>query len=220
MDQRSQWLRSRISGSRRGSVSSMRKGGHVTRVRGPLFQILLGGAVVAIIAAGPASAGREREAAEGSKVLSTLKLRAVVDLTQLASASATSGSGANDTRRSIPLRPVGAVPNVALAAPRPSYTARAPGHLPGFRPIDGLNHRDQRYAHNGQQFSLEPPDQGLCTGQGAVLEAVNDALMAFDTAGNQLLVAPVTENQFNAFADPITRADPTDGGGPPFGPYV
>src|SRR5204862_5510073 len=28
--------------------------------------------------------------------------------------------------------------------------------------FDGLNHRAQRTANGGNQFSLEPPDQGLC----------------------------------------------------------
>src|SRR5689334_20851570 len=28
--------------------------------------------------------------------------------------------------------------------------------------FDGLNHYQQRYARGGNQFSIEPPDQGLC----------------------------------------------------------
>jgi hypothetical protein len=35
------------------------------------------------------------------------------------------------------------------------------------RSIDGLNHRDQRTANGGNQFSVEPPDQGLCVGNGS-----------------------------------------------------
>ena len=34
--------------------------------------------------------------------------------------------------------------------------------------VDGLNHRDQRLANGGNQFSLEPPDQALCVGNGFV----------------------------------------------------
>src|SRR5262249_11227349 len=30
--------------------------------------------------------------------------------------------------------------------------------------FDGLNFRQQRLANNGNQFSVEPPDQGLCAG--------------------------------------------------------
>jgi hypothetical protein len=51
------------------------------------------------------------------------------------------------------------------------------------RSIDGLNHRDQRTANGGNQFSLEPPDQGLCVDNGFVLETVNDVLRVYDTAG-------------------------------------
>jgi len=47
----------------------------------------------------------------------------------------------------------------------------------------GLNHRDQRLANNGNQFSLEPPDQALCVGPRHVLESVNDAVRVFNKAG-------------------------------------
>ena len=49
--------------------------------------------------------------------------------------------------------------------------------------FNGLNHREQRLANNGNQFSLEPPDQGLCVGNGFVMESINDALRVYDTAG-------------------------------------
>jgi hypothetical protein len=52
--------------------------------------------------------------------------------------------------------------------------------------FDGLSHRDQRLANGGNQFSVEPPDQGLCAGNGFVLESVNDALRVFDTTGKPL----------------------------------
>jgi len=49
--------------------------------------------------------------------------------------------------------------------------------------FDGLNLRDQRLANAGNQFTVEPPDQGLCAGNGFVLETVNDVLRVFNTAG-------------------------------------
>jgi hypothetical protein len=52
--------------------------------------------------------------------------------------------------------------------------------------FQGIDHRDQRLANGGNQFSLEPPDQGLCVGNGKIVEAVNTALNVFDTAGNSL----------------------------------
>jgi hypothetical protein len=49
---------------------------------------------------------------------------------------------------------------------------------------EGVNHRNSRLASGGNQFSLEPPDQGLCVGNGFVLESVNAALRVYDTNGN------------------------------------
>jgi hypothetical protein len=52
--------------------------------------------------------------------------------------------------------------------------------------FDGLNHFDQRTANGGNQWSLEPPDQGLCVGNGYVVEAVNSVIQVWDTEGNAL----------------------------------
>lgn len=52
--------------------------------------------------------------------------------------------------------------------------------------FEGLNHFDQRFANNGNQWSLEPPDQALCVGNGYVVEAVNSVLRVWDTKGNAL----------------------------------
>ncbi|MBO0867987.1 MAG: hypothetical protein J2P15_05435 [Micromonosporaceae bacterium] len=49
--------------------------------------------------------------------------------------------------------------------------------------FDGLNHVDQRTANNGNQFSVEPPDQGLCVGGGHVVEALNDVFRVFNAGG-------------------------------------
>jgi len=50
----------------------------------------------------------------------------------------------------------------------------------------GLNHRDQRLANGGNQFSLEPPDQALCVGGGFVVEATNSVLRVFNPSGAPL----------------------------------
>src|SRR5262245_24140429 len=49
--------------------------------------------------------------------------------------------------------------------------------------VDGLNFRQQRLANGGNQFSVEPPDQGLCAGNGFVVESVNDVIRVFHTDG-------------------------------------
>jgi hypothetical protein len=71
--------------------------------------------------------------------------------------------------------------------------------------FDGLNHRQQRLANGGNQFSVEPPDQGLCAGNGFVLETVNDVLRVYDTAGNPLI--GVTDlNTFYGYPAAINRS--------------
>ena len=71
--------------------------------------------------------------------------------------------------------------------------------------IDALNHFEQRFvAGNANQFSIEPPDQGLCVGNGFVLETLNDVLQIFDTAGNPL-TGPTDLNSFYGYAPAIDR---------------
>jgi hypothetical protein len=52
--------------------------------------------------------------------------------------------------------------------------------------IDGLTMRDQRTANNGNSFSLEPPDQALCVGNGYVVEGVNDVFSIYSRNGTKL----------------------------------
>jgi hypothetical protein len=53
--------------------------------------------------------------------------------------------------------------------------------------FEGLNHYQQRYARGGNQFSVEPPDQALCVGNGYVVEAVNDVINVFNESGTSVL---------------------------------
>lgn len=80
--------------------------------------------------------------------------------------------------------------------------------------FDGLNHRQQRLANGGNQFSLEPPDQGLCAGNGFVLETINDVLRVFDTAGTPL-IGVKDLNTFYGYPAAIKRTTPRV-----FGPFV
>jgi hypothetical protein len=80
--------------------------------------------------------------------------------------------------------------------------------------FDGINHRQHRLANGGNQFSLEPPDQGLCVSGTHVLETVNDAVRVYDKTGK-----PVTAvqdlNTFLGYPAAIIR-----GAKPAFGPFV
>jgi hypothetical protein len=89
---------------------------------------------------------------------------------------------------------------------------------------EGLNHFDNRYSDNGNQFSSEPPDQGLCVGRGFVFEIVNSVVQIYTTDGTALLngdpffpgTGPVglSENQF--FGLPSAFVRPAG----PFGPNL
>jgi hypothetical protein len=67
------------------------------------------------------------------------------------------------------------------------------GNVAGSNPeltlsFDGLNHFDQRFGSSAgnNQFSLEPPDQGLCVGNGYVVEALNSVIRVWGTDGTAL----------------------------------
>lgn len=93
-------------------------------------------------------------------------------------------------------------------APGPGVSAKS-GKKAKSNPIvnlsfDGLNHRNQRLANGGNQFSVEPPDQGLCGGNGFVLEAINDVLRVYDTLGNPQ-TGVVDLNTFYGYPPAIIR---------------
>ena len=91
--------------------------------------------------------------------------------------------------------------------------ARGGGPLSLIRSFNGLNHRQQRLANGANQFSLEPPDQGLCVGNGYVMEIINDVMNVYDASGNSR--KGVTDlNTFFGYPAQIVRATGT------FGPFV
>ena len=108
----------------------------------------------------------------------------------------------------------------AAGAPRVTPTAVVSGQVAGFAGFDGLNHKDQRLAgtvgtdYENSQFSLEPPDQALCVGNGQVLEGVNNAFRVYGTSGTPL-TAPTAYNEFFGFAPEVIRSTP-----PVFGDFV
>jgi hypothetical protein len=81
---------------------------------------------------------------------------------------------------------------------------RAKAHPELLGGFDGLNFHDQRYSNGGNQFSVEPPDQGLCVGNGFVMESVNDVLGIYNKAGDEL-VGPVDLNTFYGYPAAINR---------------
>ncbi|HVA84836.1 MAG TPA: hypothetical protein VNF73_00815, partial [Candidatus Saccharimonadales bacterium] len=108
-------------------------------------------------------------------------------------------------RGAAPLNSAATTPN-----PAPQSVTR---FNPGFSGFNGLSHYDSRTASGGNQFSLEPPDQGLCVGNGFVMETINDVLAVYDTRG-RMVAGPEALNAFLGYPPAVDR---TNGG---FGPFV
>jgi hypothetical protein len=119
----------------------------------------------------------------------------VAALVAVQPASAESVPGGNETRPFEPHEDEG--PDIA--APKSHSPSRVPAAnvprvdgLPvtgasgiGTR-IAGLTLQDQRTANGGNSFSVEPPDQGLCVGNGLVIEAVNNVFSIYTTGGQKV----------------------------------
>src|SRR5262249_15591666 len=70
--------------------------------------------------------------------------------------------------------------------------------------FNGLNFRQQRLANGGNQFSVEPPDQGMCAGNGFVVETVNDVFRVFHTDGTPA-TGVVDLNSFYGYPPALIR---------------
>lgn len=95
-------------------------------------------------------------------------------------------------------------------APGPGLGANTPGKSKAksnpevVASFDGLNFFNQRFANGGNQFSVVPPDQGLCAGNGFVLESLNDVINVYGSDGSTLL--GVTDlNTFYGYPAAINR---------------
>jgi len=89
------------------------------------------------------------------------------------------------------------VSSAAKAKSNPTFNA-------GF---EGLNHYQQRYSRGGNQFSVEPPDQGMCVGNGQVVEVVNDVFNVFSAAtGASLLPDNTATNIVAGFPRNVNHA--------------
>src|SRR4051794_10504351 len=72
-------------------------------------------------------------------------------------------------------------PDTLSGIPAASTAVVAASGAPSF---SGINHHQQRLeVAGGNQWSIEPPDQGLCVGNGYVFEAVNNAVAVYRPNG-------------------------------------
>ncbi len=80
----------------------------------------------------------------------------------------------------------GKFPKNPLDAPKVASSTIAGSNPDLTLSFDGLNHRQQRLANGGNQWTLEPPDQGLCVGNGYTVENVNSVIRVWDASGTPL----------------------------------
>jgi hypothetical protein len=103
------------------------------------------------------------------------------------------------------------VPSSGVPTPRDNGVA-APGSEK-LSDFVGLNHADERFAgtdaYKGTQFSLEPPDQALCVGNGFAVESVNDAVGFYSTTSGSAVGDPIALNQFFNLSPAVIRATAT-----------
>jgi hypothetical protein len=166
--------------------------------------------------------GGSRAASASQGTTTHLKFVGTVNLSALGAGNGTSTGGLQDEVAPSPdvdqqIPHSSRVVHVSASnVPRPAgNSVVTDATSPGFA---GLNHFDSRTAGSGSyagtQFSLEPPDQGLCVGNGYVIEAVNDVVRMFHTNGTAASPA-IAINQFFLLKPAIHRGPP-----PVFGDFV
>ncbi len=170
-----------------------------------LAVLLTTGAAIGVLWGAQASAAQTARPVATSQKAGTVRVVGAINLAavsaRLAKAPPAAGSAvAPEAGRAIPLRRFRTHPamsaSLAMAnAPEPTAVGRLVAATGAS--FNGLDHNDQRtLADNGNQFSLEPPDQALAVGGGYVVEAVNNAFMVYNKVGKPLLPVPVSMNNF------------------------
>jgi hypothetical protein len=197
------------------------------------WQVRIALAATGILAAGTAVAagGASSAIASTGSVSGSLGSGTTREITSPGTASFAAGSSAQPggienfeiPGISGPLAPdrshsTGGGPVGAITQPK-RVTTSTPNLVTSF---DGLNHFDQRFGSSAgpNQFSLEPPDQGLCVGSDGngntrVLEVVNDVMRVYTTSGTPV-TSPTALNGFLGYAPAVIRTtNPIT-----FGPFV
>jgi hypothetical protein len=110
---------------------------------------------------------------------------------------------------SSPLRSLPGVGSEALSSGTGSPTSsgkKAKSNPEVKLSFEGVNHRDQRLSEDGNSFSGEPADQGVCVGNGYVMETVNSALRIFNSNTGAPVTPVLSLNEFYGFPPAIDRA--------------
>jgi len=171
--------------------------------------------VSASVAAQPAAAAAARKSGPVNVPVFTPALHRVGEINLGAAAAAarrqhvaTRGQGAPISPRAAASGRYREVDNAILthrvkvrrkATLKPATSALSTKNVPGEMGFSALGGVQQAGTKGG--LDLEPPDQGLCAGNGYVMEFINNALAIYDQYGDQL-VAPI--GSASAFLQPTT----------------
>jgi hypothetical protein len=127
-------------------------------------------------------------------------------------------SAARAVNRSLSPRPSALARVAASALAVPAVTPTAVTTRSGAAvTFSGINDYQQRFvASGGNQFTVTPPDQGLCVGNGFIVEVVNDTISVYKTSGAIQAGSPLGLNAFYGYPYEINRTtgalgpEPTD----------
>jgi hypothetical protein len=100
----------------------------------------------------------------------------------------------------------GKFPKNPLAAPTVPSSAVAGSNPEVAAGVNGINGREQRLANGGNQFSLEPPDQALCVGNGFLVESTNSVIRVRSSSNGAALTGVQDLNTFFGYPAAINRA--------------
>jgi hypothetical protein len=132
-----------------------------------------------------------------------------------------SGSSSRSNPQAPPHQPMNKTLRHTTAAevPRIAGTpiATGTGGATGFNGLDDYQQTNAGTgAYAGTQFDVTPPDQGLCVGNGYVVEPINVATRVYSTSGRALTPAV----PLNQFAGVAPEAVPGPNGTFTFGPFL
>ncbi len=159
--------------------------GLTTRVGGVAIALI---ATVAIGTVLVSTAGASRTASAPRVTVTRAKLHYVGEVNLAALAGSTGSARKSTSRSRSKYHPVDqAILRHRLRAARLGVTGNFPvtgGQVPGESGFYGLSGHQQAVANGG--IDLEPPDQGLCAGNGDIGEFINNALAFYTPKGKQL----------------------------------
>ena len=182
-------------------------------------------AVLGVSLSASLSAQTQTHYGAAQNITGQLVLSGTVNLMQLAQAAQVMGGiterslGASETGPQTPpapLRPPIGWHSGPLGSQTPSGQGSVPMQSLAISPTNtfgmmGLTHYDQRNANGGNQFSVEPPNPSIATGNGMVLEGVNNAVQVYSTSGTPLLPAVLSSNQVFGVLPAINRTTGVNG---------